>query len=450
VEGYLVNRAVACVLLCVIAAQADAQTAAPSAKAAQAQKGAAAKPAAKPTTNDSMPLADRLAIQTDLIWTGDFNGLANGEWGDRTTNAVKTFQKRKGGKDTGTLTPEERAALSTEAKAKQDDVGWKLVADDNGTQVGVPLKLMPRASKGKSGGHWQSNKGEVQIDLFREPAPATLAVVYDQERKNPGRKVDYNVIKPDFFVISGLQGLKKFYIRANAGGGEVRGVTVLYDQAMEGIMEPIVVAISSAFTPFPSATQVAGALVKRKVEYATGVVVSSAGDIVTDREVLDGCQVIVASGLGNAERIADDKASGLGLVRVYGAHDLKPLALGDAPRTDVTLVGIADPQTQAGNATISTTKARVVASGDTSTLDPAAALGFSGAAAIDAEAGFVGVVVQRPQVVAGPPTNGGASAIASAGAVRKLLLVQKLTPASGKESVEFAKDSVVRLICVRK
>ena len=79
-------------------------------------------------------------------------------------------------------------------------------------------------------------------------------------KKEPaGRKTEYSVLRPDFFVISGLQGLKKFYVRAQLRGDEVRGFTVLYDQAMAGIMEPVVVAMSSAYAPFPAAPQRAAA-----------------------------------------------------------------------------------------------------------------------------------------------------------------------------------------------
>ncbi len=51
-------------------------------------------------------------------------------------------------------------------------------------------------------------------------------------------------------MVSGTQGLKKFYVRAFAKDGEVRGLTILYDQAMEGTMDPMVVAMSNAFVPF--------------------------------------------------------------------------------------------------------------------------------------------------------------------------------------------------------
>jgi hypothetical protein len=180
------------------------------------------------------------------------------------------------------------------------------------------------------------------------------------------------------------------------------------------------------------------------VEYGTGVVVSSAGDIVTDREAIDGCQVITAGGLGSAERIAEDKTSGLALIRVYGTHDLKPLPLGDGAQAEFTLVGIADPQAQAGNAAVSTAKARIVAANGASTMEPAMAQGFAGAAAIDIAGGFAGIAVQRPSPQ--PAT----SAVVPVDAVKKLLTSSDVSFTSGRASADAAKDSVVRVICVRK
>jgi hypothetical protein len=413
---------------------------------------AAAKPAkSEPSAHAAAPLAERIALQSDLVWTGDLNSIADGAWGDRSSAAVKSFQKRKGGKETGTLTDEERAALAADAKAKQAEVGWRMVADDNDVRLGIPAKLVPQRSKGKSGGHWQSAHGEISLDVFRQPAPATIPAVHLIEMKNPGRKVTYNVVKPDFFVISGTQGLKKFYMRAQAGNGEVRGFLLTYDQANAGMMEPLVVAISGAFAPFPQAAQTASAPgARRRVEYSTGVIVSAAGDILADRDSVDDCQVIVANGFGNAERVADDKASGLALIRVYGAHDVKAIALGDAAKGDVTLVGVPDPQAQGGKAAVTTAKAKVLTAGDGNTLDPAPAPGFSGAAALDADAGLVGIAVQKPVIVAGPAPSAASSSIASADAIRKFLAAHDVAAASGKTSADAAKQSVVRVICVRK
>src|SRR6478609_9012390 len=36
----------------------------------------------------AIPLAERVAIQNDLIWTGDYNGMLNGEFSERAVAAV--------------------------------------------------------------------------------------------------------------------------------------------------------------------------------------------------------------------------------------------------------------------------------------------------------------------------------------------------------------------------
>ena len=86
-------------------------------------------------------------------------------------------------------------------------------------------------------------------------------------------------------------------MRAKVRDGEVRGFTMLYDQMMEGIVAPVMVAMASAFSPFPERSAPFAALAK-SVEYGTGLVVSAQGHIVTDRKLTEGCQVIVAAGLG--------------------------------------------------------------------------------------------------------------------------------------------------------
>jgi len=406
----------------------------------------------KTTGHAAAPLAERMAIQADLIWAGDLNSIADGAWGERSTAAVKAFQKRKGGKETGVLSPDERSALAAAAAAARAEVGWQTVTDESGAQLGIPTKLAPRARKGKTGGIWQSPSGDVQIEVFREPAPATLAAIYQQERKNPARKITYGVRRPDFFVISGMQGAnRRFYMRAQAGPKELRGFTIVYDAAKEDVMARVVVAVASDFTGFPTAALADGRpLEKRKVEYSTGIVVSAAGDIVTDREAIEGCQVIVVAGIGNAARVAEDDASGLALIRVYGPQKLAPLPLGGAPRREFTLVGIADPHVQAGNASTSAVPSRVAPSGDTSVLDPTPAQGFAGAAAIDAEAGFVGVAVQKAPVVAGPATAARSVTLVDSDAVRNLLTANNVVSISGQAQIDAARQSVVRVICVRK
>src|SRR5262249_10972714 len=294
--------------------------------------------------------------------------------------------------------------LAAAAKAKQEASGWRVVDDAvTGARLAVPIKHAPQMSAVDSGTRWSSSRGEVQVETFRVAAPGTtLAGVFERQKKDPAnRQVEYSVMRENFFVLSGQQGLKRFYVRGQIKDNEVRGFSLMYDQAMMGIMDPVAVAMSSRFEAFPSAP--AGPPPRRKVEYATGIVVDGLRHAVTARRVPEGCQVITLAGLGNAERVGE--ADDVALLRVYGARDLKPVAMADggASAANVTLVGIADPQAQSGNGATSTAAARVgSAAGGLRPLEPAPALGFSGAAALDAQGRLVGMALLRTAVVAGP------------------------------------------------
>jgi peptidoglycan hydrolase-like protein with peptidoglycan-binding domain len=440
-----------------------------SAVSAQAQTGGVAGIKPKPVTTvpirpalqtpadtaSAMAQAERQAIQSDLVWVGHYNGAINGDVSDRMVAGIKAFQKDRGAKQTGVLNPQERGVLSEAAKKRQDNVGWKIVFDaGTGVRLGVPAKLVPTQSSDANGAKWSSTTGTIQIQMAqRKEANPTTAKLAEQEKKEPtGRRIDYSAIKPDFFVLSGMQGLKKFYLRGQIKGNEVRILTILYDQATEGTMEPVVIAMSSAFNPFPNGPQ-AGPPPRKTVEYGTGVVVSDDGAIVTDRGVVDGCLSIVVVGpnlssIGNADRTAEDKEHDLALLRLYGARGLKALALNaGAAKSSVELTGIADPQNQGGAAAVSSVKASTT--GSELALTPAPGLGFSGSAALDADGVFAGVALLKPVVVAGPTMTAAATqaSLVSADIVREFLKGNSIVAASGSPD---AKASVVRVICVRK
>jgi peptidoglycan hydrolase-like protein with peptidoglycan-binding domain len=444
---------VATFVIAASAVSAQAQMTAPSAAGTKPKAVATVpiRPALQSPadTASAMAQAERQAIQSDLAWVGHYNGAINGEVSDRMVAGIKAFQKERGGKQTGVLNPQERGVLAEGAKKRQDNVGWKIVFDaSTGVRLGVPTKLVPQQSGDTNGAKWTSTTGTIQIQMARrKEANPTTAKLAEQEKKEPaGRKIDYSAVKPDFFVLSGMQGLKKFYLRGQIKGDEVRILTILYDQATEGTMEPVVVAMSSAFNPFPNGPQ-AGPPPRKSVQYGTGIVVSEDGAIVTDRQVVDGCLAIVVAGYGNADRTAEDKDHELALLRIYGTRGLKPLALNNgAAKSSVELTGIADPQNQGGGAAASSVRAQA---GSDAALTPAPGLGFSGAAALDADGLFAGVALLKQVIVAGPSTTAPAAqaALAPADVVREFLKANGVK-ASGTSA--DAKASVVRVICVRK
>jgi hypothetical protein len=343
--------------------------------------------------------------------------------------------------------------LADTARRRQENVGWKLVTETvSGARLGIPTKLVPQQTSDANGSKWSSPNGTIQVLLSRrKEAGPTTAKLADDEKKQPGRSVDYTVVKPDFFVLSGLQGLKKFYIRGTFKGDEVRIMSILYDQATENTVEPVVIAMSSAFNAFPSGLQV-GPPPRKTVDYGTGVVVSNDGAIIADREVTEACIAITIPGYGNADRIADDKQHGLALLRVYGARELKPLGLASgAPAASVEITGIADPQNQGGGSAVSSLKAQAAQIGGDgdAALSPAPGLGFSGAAALDASGKFAGIALLKPAVVAGAATTAATSqaVLVSPGTVVEFL---KASGVNANGTSVDAGAAVVRVICVRK
>src|SRR3977135_1425485 len=327
--------------------------------------------------------------------------------------------------------------------------GLKIVTGaGTGARLGIPTKLVPQQSSDANGTKWSSATGTIQIQLARrKEANPTTAKLAEQEKKEPaGRKVEYTVVKPDFFVLSGMQGLKKFYVRGLSRGDEVRILTILYDQATEGTVEPVVIAMSSAFNPFPSGAQIAGPPPRKTVEYGTGVVVSDDGAIVADRQATAGCLAGAIAGYGNADRVAEDKDHDLALLRIYGARGLKPLALSNgAAKSAIEVTGIADPQNQGGGGAASSVRASVtqVGSGNDLALSPAPAVGFSGSAALGGESKFAGIALLKPVIVAGPPNAAPAAQamLVPGDTVREFLKANGVNAGSGSAD---AKAAVVR------
>jgi hypothetical protein len=450
------------VVVCVLvagqpaAALVSKKTATPAAAAtpthvahhAAAQHGAVhakgARPTEIPAAFATIPEAQRLAIQSDLVWLGGYEGMSAEEIDAHTVDAIKAFQRRNSGKETGVLTDQERALLANAAKAPAAAVGWRLIEDAaTGARLGLPEKLVPHSAAGRTGSRWTSGQGQIQIETFRL-REASLPVLFEEEKKTARRRIGSSALGVNSFIITGEQKLKKFVVRAQENGGEVRGVTILYDQATEGTMAPVAIAVSDTFQGFPDPN--AGPLPGRSrgVEYATAVVASGHGHLLTTARVADQCQSITVPSFGHAERVAVDMAKDLALLRLYGARNLVPAPLGSTGGGDqLTLFGIADPLAQSGDGKVTSAPARLTAQG----IDPTPKLGFAGAAAVDPQGRFAGIVELGLAVAAGTTPAVPQATLVPAETVRAFLQPLGVTVAAGRTAMD---QSVLRVICVRK
>ena len=322
--------------------------------------------------------------------------------------------------------------------------GWRIIDDlVTGARLGLPSTLVPKTAPARMGSRWTSRGGQIDIETFHLHEGA-LAALFDTEKKVRRRTVEHSTLTPDSFVMSGMQGLKRFIVRVQSSGSELRGVTILFDQAIEGVMAPIASVMANTYQGFPDPNAASPPGLRRSVEYGTAIVVSGQGHLIASAQIADGCQAITIPGFGHAERIAADKASDVALLRVFGAQDLLPAALGGdtGAGDDLTLVGVADPLAQAGGGAV----IRAAAHRSTQGLDPAPKLGFSGAAAIDAQGRFAGMVDLSSTAVAGAGAVSQATLI-PVETLRAFLQTQNIALTTGRGAID---QSVVRVICVRK
>ncbi len=330
---------------------------------------------------------------------------------------------------------------------EREAIGWSIVQDPaTGVRLGLPVKWVPRSGHVENGTHWSSRHGDIQIHTFRIKTAESVNALFEKEKREPSnRKIESSGVKGDGFTVTGLQGLKKFGVRAQLKNGELRGYTVMFDQAMEGIVAPVTAAMASSFAPFPDSNAPIASLAK-PVNYGTGLIVSSDGHVITDRRVAENCNVIAVDGLGNAERIAVDRTNALALLRVYGKRDLAAATMSETASSEFTLVGIPDPDIQNGGKKRAEVKAQL-GDGNAIRLRESVPLGgFSGAAALDDKGRVIGLMETRNAQLASAEGSLPPVRLVPAAAISDFVARYNVAVATGTGD---ARAAVVRVICVR-
>ena len=236
--------------------------------ARRAEIGSRAKTGSRPNPNEPSPNRPT-AGRRDVVRrhparraAGDPVGAAvvgrlhrRGGGDDPMLTAIKNFQKRHKAKVTGVLTPAERADAARRRQGARGGIRLERGRSTRrpASRIGLPTKLVPHRARRRARhalvlGAWRG----AGRDLPHQGCRLKLAALFEQEKKEPAtRKVETSALHDDNFFISGMQGLKKFSVRAQLRDGEVRGFTMLYDQAMEAIVAPVMAAMAAAFAPFP-------------------------------------------------------------------------------------------------------------------------------------------------------------------------------------------------------
>jgi hypothetical protein len=248
----LAGAALACATMLALAAPAAAQPA-PDPALAAAQ-----------SAFEALAEAERKAIQSDLVWTGDYSGVVDGSFGRRSFEALAAFEARNRTKADGVLDPAERAALAQQAARQVAALRFQSLRDErSGIRIGVPLALLPKREALPGGVRFSSADGKASLTLTSGAAVGDFPALYQQAlQAGPGLfvpglggagKVSYRVLRPDWFVIAGEAGTSRYYLRQAQTPQGLRGYVLRYETGRAGEFDRIAIAIANSFEPLGNA-----------------------------------------------------------------------------------------------------------------------------------------------------------------------------------------------------
>jgi hypothetical protein len=368
---------------------------------------------------EALPEAERKAIQDALVWTGDYPGTLDGEFGRRTFEAILAFERRARLGADGTLEPQERQALLAAGARARGAVRFEPISDlASGIRIAIPKRVLVKATKRGTGTRYASDNGRTTLDTAAPPANVELAGLFETlSTSSPQRRVTYRLLRPDFLVVSGEAGGQRFYQRFAVTAQGLRGFTFSWPAASPDL-DRVAVAIANSFEPAPGAGGIAG------VGGASGVggtpgpqppaepqrpagpaLVANALRLPDGRWLVPAAQVVscpAAHVAGRPVPRAVPGAEGLALFPAAGPGGpvsvrAGPLAEGEA----VVVIGFA-PDHPAPSLGVAAGIVRLVAGGPR--IEAPLQVGAAGSLVIDragALAGVIGPLPRGPRMVAG-------------------------------------------------
>lgn len=351
---------------------------------------------------EALDLAERRAIQRDLIWAAKFTGAATGEFGPLTFAAVKRFEAELKRPQDGILAPEERRLLTEFANIGRKALDFVIETDPaSKMRIGVPREILKKRSTGPAGlSRWQDVADLVTLDLGLGKPEDTLENLFERGTSASvvGRKITYKLLRPDFFVISGETQTGRFYRRLEKGpDGSLRGFAIGFDKRLSPEFDHLVIAIASTFEAMPGAPIASFALAPGSSAPNTAATrpIAPEAKRVSAVEIAPGKFITAASAaicrsltLGSAPVTIEKRGDALLLLAITREGG-KPLALAANPGSEAILLQ------RDRNGALQTANALLGGGLAEAPLQS----GGVGAALLDRAGRLVGLVVEEPRLV---------------------------------------------------
>ncbi|MBZ0218086.1 MAG: trypsin-like peptidase domain-containing protein, partial [Fimbriimonadaceae bacterium] len=273
---------------------------------------------------------DRTFVQLQLVLTGHYNGFVDGVFGQNTYKAIRDFERSINSRANGVLTNAEEKRLLDNAAYAYGVLGFEDIVDrKTGLLLPVPLKLAPNQSTTKRGIRWTSNDGYFEMETLS--IPETDIGYFDLYSKliaeTTVRSVTYSTLKQNFFVVSGIDRGKIFYLKIERFKGRSAGFSMTWTENISPTASRTAIYVASLIrndlssnrTPrqsAPPAGQPPSANNRSISSSGSGFFISAKGHIITNNHVIDNCRDIEVAGYGTAVVIRADSVSDLSVLRL--------------------------------------------------------------------------------------------------------------------------------------
>lgn len=309
---------------------------------------AAALAAADPAADyrDQVRPDDRLLIQYLLMWTGDYGGNIDGQFGDVTFEAIRSFQERGGYNDDSYLDVRQMDGLVKAAEAEIARVGYAPVADETADLVvRLPTGLLTEKATGSTGTIYRSKDGDLEVETIRpSSAETSLVTMYRQKREAvPKENLRQNVFLGNNFILAWTEGKAIHLLRVFDKFGELRGLRVRYNPASKEKLEVVASAMVEDFKPFETKPDDTMSLkpafkgfpvapdagkdddLEEPTSFGSGFLITSDGTLMTNAHVVAGCRRLYVANDKRARLLAIDVNLDLAIIKVAGVEG-KPYA----------------------------------------------------------------------------------------------------------------------------
>jgi Putative peptidoglycan binding domain len=203
------------------------------------------------------PIPMRIKLQESLIWTGYYPGPLDGEVGERTLSAIRTFQGALGHPQTGLVTQPELNALHQQAARQVDRSGYQSVLDrTTGISIGIPRTVLSITRPTQYGVDYVSPGERIHVGLRVFTSGSDIRGYFEGLKVAlRGTSLQYSQVWDDRFIFAGVADKRKYYLRYHLRDGLLAGFFAIHDDSVPQF-STVLSMMSFSLRPFNAPPQV--------------------------------------------------------------------------------------------------------------------------------------------------------------------------------------------------